>query len=53
MHIRACYYAPEKPTTYSVEKIVTNVTEREVSEEKVEFNSVYSNDYDTDTSNGE
>ena len=38
---------------FSFEKIVANVTEREVSEEELEFNSDYSYDYDTDSSNDE
>ena len=47
------YDVPEKPTTNPFEKIVANVTEWEVSEEELEFNSDYSYDYDTDSSNDE
>ena len=39
------YDVPEKPTTNPFEKIVANVTEWEVSEEELEFNSDYSYDY--------
>ena len=42
------YDVPEKPTTNPFEKIVANITEREVSEEELEFNSDYNYDYDTD-----
>ena len=47
------YDVPEKPTTNPYEKVVANATERKVSEEEVEFNSDYSYDYDTDSSNEE
>ena len=47
------YDVPEKATTNPFEKIVANVTEREVSEEELEFNSDYIYDYDTDSSNDE
>ena len=40
-------------TTNPFEMIVANVTEWEVSEEELEFNSDYSYDYDTDSSNDE
>ena len=47
------YNVPEEPAINPFEKIVANVTAREVSEEEMEINSDHSYDYDTDSYNDE
>ena len=58
--LKSCFILAWQPIFYlescsffSFEKIAANVTEREVSEEELEFDSDYSYDYDTDSYNDE